>query len=203
MLMMSLRKKIAVAALGAGVVVLATPAIGYSAASSLPAGTKVSAALATGTDMTFNGTIDELGIKVTCTSFKSSGKVPTKAGYKMTLSSAPKITGCTDNLGGTDTITNNSTNGKWTLTESRTAPYKMTLTIPKAGSTFTSSVMTTCVITAAPSTADPVTGSYNDTSGTDTVSKAPIPTSGSGCSSTTATTSATVVLTPNPGAPPF
>jgi hypothetical protein len=200
---MSLPKKITVAAFAAGLVVLATPAIGYSAASSLPAGTVVTAALKKGTKMTFNGTIDGTPIVVTCKSFASSGKIPKKPGYKVTLTTPPAITGCMDDIGGTDTITNNTTHGKWTLTENTTAPYTLTLTIPKEGSTFTSSVLTSCVITAAPTAADPVTGSFNDTTGTDTVSKAPIPTSGSGCTSTTATTSATVVLTPNPGAPPF
>jgi hypothetical protein len=201
--MMSLRKKIAIVALGAGVVVLATPAIGYSASRSLPAGTKVSAKLKKGTDMIFDGAINGVPIVVTCTSFTSSGKVPAKPGYKVTLTSPPKITGCTDDFGGTDTITDNSTNGKWTLTENKTAPFTLTLTIPKAGATFKSSDLPTCLITAAPTAADPVVGSYNDANGTDTVSKAAIPTTASGCSSTKATTSATVVLTPNPGAPPF
>lgn len=191
------------AGLGVGVILLATPTAGYSATKSLPAGTTVSGNLMSGTDMIFKGIIEGEPITVTCTSFTSSGKVPKTAGYRITLSAPPKITKCKDDLGGRDTITDNSTNGKWTLTENKAAPYTMTLSIPKAGSTFSSSLLPTCVITAAPTAADPVKGSYNDTTGTDKVSSASIPTTGSGCTSGTATISATVVLTPNPGVPPF
>jgi hypothetical protein len=200
---MSLRHKIAIAACCVGVVLLATPAVSYSAANSLPAGTKVTGKLKKGTDMTFAGTIDGVGITVTCTSFVASGKVPKAGATEVPLSAPPKITGCTDSLGGTDTIKDNSTNGKWTLTADTTAPYTITLTIPKAGATFSSNALPTCVITAAPSKPDPITGSYNDTAGTVTVKKGPIPTSAAGCTATAATTSATIVLTPNPGPPPF
>jgi hypothetical protein len=202
--MMSIRKKIVVAALGAGLALVATPVAAYSAPNTLPAGTKVTAALASGTTMQFVGVIDGVSVTVKCTSFSGSGKVPKKAGDKVTLSAPPKITGCTDSLSGKDTIKTNSTNGKWTLSVTSTSPYSMTLTIPKAGATFSSSTLSSCVITAAPSAAAGVTGTYNSSTGTDTVSKAKIPTVGSGCTtSADSTTSATVVLTPNPGAPPF
>jgi hypothetical protein len=200
---MSLSKKIAIVALGVGVAVLATPSIGYSSTSSLPAGTVVKGKLATGTKMIFKGAIDNVAITVTCTAFRSTGKVPSTPKYTVYLESPPKITGCTDSLGGTDTITNNHTNGEWRLAENKTAPYTMALTIPKDGSTFFSSVLPSCVITVAPTAAAPVTGAYNDTTGTVTVTKGPIPVTGSGCSATTATVNATIVLTPNPGAPPF
>ena len=129
----------------------------------------------------------------------AKGKVPAGKPYSVTLSAPPKITGCTDTLGGSDTIKDT---GTWTLSVSKSKPYKMTLTIPKKGATFSSNVLSSCKITAAPNKPDPVTGSYDGKS-TDTVKNAAIPTSGSGCSSSTASTSATVVLSPAPGAPPF
>jgi hypothetical protein len=201
---MSLRKKLAVAALGVGLAVLATPAIGYSAVNSLPAGTKVTGSLVKGTDMIFNGHINGVPITVTCTSFRSTGTVPSAGATSIDVS-APKITGCTDSIGGIDTITDNSKHGRWSLTANTTAPYTMTLTIPKEGATFSSSVLPTCVITAAPTAPDPVTGNYNSKNGQVNVPKpgGKIPTSGVGCSSATATTTATLVLRPNPGPPPF
>jgi hypothetical protein len=171
---------------------------------SLAAGTTVTGSLKTGTDMVFAGTINGVPITVTCTSFSGSGKVPAK-GLHVTIAAA-KISGCHDTLGGTDTIATNQTNGKWGLTEvdapndeSQTEPNtgdKGVLTIPKAGATFVSSVLPTCVLTAAPTAAVRVTGTYNDIN-TDTVKAAKIPVSASGCSASTATVTATVVLSPN------
>jgi hypothetical protein len=197
-------KKVLMAALGVGMATfVAVPIASAARPNSLPAGTKVTGKLKSGTDMTFAGTINSVNITVKCTSFSASGKVPAGSPYTVTLSAPPKITGCQDSLGGTDTIATNQTNGKWTLTETKTTPYKMSLGIPKAGATFKSNVLSSCVITAEPTKAGSVSGSYNDKTGTDTVKNAAIPTSGSGCTSTAAKTSATVVLTPNPGAPPF
>ena len=156
--------------------------------------------------MVFDGHINGISVIVTCTKFSSSGKVPKAGATTVTLGAPPTINGCTDSLGGVDTIKDNETNGKWTLTANTTKPYTMTLLIPKAGATFSSSVLPTCVITAAPSKSDPVTGSYNSSNGDLTVKNGAtnkIPTTGSGCSSTTATTTATIVLRPNPGPPPF
>jgi hypothetical protein len=192
------------AALGVGMAAfVAVPVASAARPNSLPAGTKVTGALKSGTDMTFAGKINGVKITVTCTTFSASGKVPSGSPYTVTLSKPPTISGCHDSLEGTDTIKTNQSSGKWTLTETSTTPYKMALGIPKAGATFTSSVLSSCVITAEPSSAGSVSGSYNDKTGTDTVKNASIPTSGSGCTSSTAKTSATVVLTPNPGAPPF
>lgn len=202
--MMSLHKKIAMAGLGVGVALLVTPAIGYSATNHLPVGTRVDAKLQSGTDMIFHGQIDGEAIVVTCKSFTASGTIPKGNVYKMKLTHPPAITGCTDDLGGHDTITTNSTNGRWSLSVNRTSPYTLTLTIPKAGSTFESSLLgNSCVVTVAPTAAVPVAGSYNATTGYDTVSGASIATTGTGCTSKPAKTYATVVLTPNPGAPPF
>jgi hypothetical protein len=194
-------KGMLVVALGLGMAAMLVTST--SAFASLKPGQTVKASLAKGTKMTFAGDIDAVPITVTCKTFKASGKAPNPASDTVTLSAPPTISKCTDSLGGKDTIKTNSTNGSWTLSVSgASAPYTMTLTIPQAGATFTSSVESGCTITAAPSGSAGVSGSYNGTN-TDTVSGASIPTSGSGCTSSNATTSATVVLKPAPGAPPF
>jgi len=159
----------------------------------------VTGSLAPGTDMTFSGDIDGISITVSCKNFSATGKTSKKPATKFKLSAPPTVNGCTDSLGGTDTIV---TKGKWSFSVN-SAGTEVTLTIPKKGATFTSSVESGCTITAAPKKSNPVTGSYNDSSGTVTVSNASIATSGSGCSSGPATTNATVVLSPNPGAPPW
>jgi hypothetical protein len=201
--MLSRFKKVSVIALGLGMAALiAVPSASASRPNSLPKGTKVTGKLKTGTKMVFAGNIDGVPITVNCTSFTAKGKVPSAGATSINLSTPPTITGCTDTLHGTDTIKTNQTNGKWTLSVTTTTPYKMTLTTPKAGATFTSSIESGCVITAAPNAAVGITGTY-DGNNTDQVTKAPIATSGSGCTSTTAKITATVVLTPAPGPPPF
>jgi hypothetical protein len=205
---MRVRKGV-VAAVCAAAALLGTASAVFAAGDSddhfsLAAGTIVKGSLKSGTDMVFAGTINGVPITVNCTSFKGSGAVPAK-GLKVTIS-PPKITGCHDTLGGTDTITTNKTNGKWSLTEvdapndeSQTEPNTgdmATLTIPMAGATFVSSVLPVCVLTAAPTAAVAVTGTYDDIN-TDTVKAAKIAVRGSGCSASTATVTATVVLSPN------
>jgi hypothetical protein len=201
--MMSKLKKISVVALGLGMAALVAAPSAYAARpSSLPKGTKVTGKLKTGTKMVFLGNIDGVPITVSCTSFTAKGKVPAAGATSISLSAPPTISGCTDSLAGTDTVKTNQTNGKWTLSVTTTTPYKMTLGMPKAGATFTSSIESGCVITAAPKAAEGITGTY-DGNNTDQVTKAPIPTSGAGCTSTTAKVTATVVLSPAPGPPPF
>jgi hypothetical protein len=192
---------VGMAGLGMAIVVAAPSA--YAGPKTLPAGTVVTGNLETGTNMTFKGDIDSVAVTVTCTTFTASGKVPAGTPKKVNLSKPPTIKGCTDTLGGHDTITTNQTNGKWSLSiTGKASAYKMILHMPKAGATFKSSILSSCVITAAPTKAVSITGSY-DGNDTDTVTNAPIATSGSGCTSTTATTSAIVVLSPAPGPPPF
>ena len=170
--------------------------VATAAYASLPAGTVVTGKLKTGTHMVFKGDIDSIPITVTCTSFVIKGKVPSPASSTMKASAPPAITGCKDSSGGTDTI---KTTGAWSVSFTKTT---MTLNVPKSGATFKSSVLSSCTITAAPTAAVKVTGAYNDKN-TDTVTNAPIPTKGTGCTSTTAKTTATVVLSPAPGAPPW
>ncbi len=171
---------------------------------SSPSGTVVTGTNKAGTDITFKGTINGLPITVNCTSFKASGKLPA-TGLSVTLSAPPAITGCKDTLGGTDTIKTNQTNGKWKVVEidaandeNATEPNtgdKVSLVVPKAGATFTSSIVSGCTITAAPTKPASITGPYND-NGTVSDSNAPIPVSASGCSASTATVSGTILLSP-------
>jgi hypothetical protein len=214
--MKSLHLKSAVALLGAGAVVLASTSVGFASTGthkasdtddhfSVKAGTVITGNLKSGTSVTFKGSIDGIALTVTCTTFTASGKAPA-TGLSATLPVPPTLSGCMDTLGGTDTVKTNSTNGKWKIgeidapnDEAATEPNtgdKFFITIPKAGATFTSSVLSACVITAAPNGPVKITGSYDDVS-TATVTNSTIPTSGSGCSSTSATTSATEVLSPS------
>jgi hypothetical protein len=208
----SRRKKTIIAGVCAGAIVLATASAVLAIDNAPPTGTTVRGKLLAGGDLTFTGaTINGLAVQTSCASFSAHGVVPSKPSYKVDLSTSPKIDNCSDNLagsdkplGGTDTITTNSVNGPWMLKESSAAPYTMTLVIPKAGATFTSSMLPGCVITAAPTAKAAIEGSYDPTTATVSVTDAPIALSGSGCTvGGSATVSATVVLNPNPGMPPF
>lgn len=170
--------------------------VATAAFASLPAGTTVTAKLKTGTKVTFKGDIDSVPITVSCTTFTATGKVPSPASDTMKSTVPPTIKGCTDSSGGTDTI---KTSGTWTLTIASTT---LTLGVPKDGATFKSSILSGCTITAAPTAAIKVVGAYNGHN-TDTVTNKPVPTKGTGCTSTTATTSAVEILSPAPGAPPW
>ncbi|MBO0727895.1 MAG: hypothetical protein J2P57_01465 [Acidimicrobiaceae bacterium] len=208
--MLSRTKKFAIAGTCAGALIAGTAAASFANADagdnfSRPAGTVETAALKTGTTMNFKGTIDGVAITVKCTGFKASGKLPA-TGLTVTLTNPPTISGCTDSLGGTDTVTTNQTNGKWKLqevdapaTSDTVEPNtgdKAVLIIPKAGATFKSSILSSCTVTAAPSGAARVSGTYNDIN-TIHDNGANIPTAGTGC--TTAANAhvvATVVLSP-------
>jgi hypothetical protein len=181
----------------AGVIGTATAAY-----ATLGSGVTVTASLKSGTDMTFAGNINSVPITVSCTTFSASGTTGSSPSDTVPLTGSPTISGCTDSTGGTDTITTNTTNGKWSLSVTSKKPYKATLSIPKAGATFKSNILSGCTITAAPTKAAAVKGSF-DGNQTDTVKNAKIKTKGTGCTSTTAKTSAVVILSPAPGPPPY
>jgi hypothetical protein len=210
--MLSRAKKFAIAGACTGALMLGTGTAAFAANGadtgdhfSLAAGTVVTSALKSGTKVTFKGSIDGVAITVTCTTFTASGKIPA-TGLTVPLSAPPTISGCKDTLGGTDTVKTNTTNGKWKLREkdvTTTADSaepnsgdKAILTIPKAGATFVSSFLPTCTVTTAPSGPANVTGTYDDIN-TIQDTNASIPTSGSGCTTTAASETATVVLSPN------
>ena len=206
---MSLRK-IALGSLGITAAALLVTTTVYASTTdsedhfSLAAGTIVKGALVSGTKMVFNGKVDGTSVTVKCTKFASAGKIPAK-GLTVTLSAPPTISGCTDSAGGTDTVKTNQTNGAWKMREvdaasdeSATEPNsgdKLKLIIPKRGAVFSSSLLAGCKITVAPSGPASVTGKYNDIN-TDTVTKAPVPVSASGCTASGTTATAKVILSP-------
>lgn len=208
---MLLKKKMVLSTVGVGAALLLSATTVWATSTdtddhyNVAAGTTVTGNLKTGTQMVFHGTINGIPITVNCTKFTASGKTPA-TGLVVTLSTPPTISGCKDTVGGTDTITTNSTNGKWKLTgvdlstetETATEPNtgdKAALHIPMAGATFTSSILRDCVLTVAPTGAVNVTGTYND-AGTIQDTNKTIPVTGAGCSSSTSTVTATVILSP-------
>ena len=194
--MISRHKKMLIVAVSTVAMVLGTATAVYG---SVAPGTTV-----TGTSghVVFNGTINGIAITVTCTNFTDSVVVPAGADKSLNIP-PPTINGCTDSLTGTDTITTNSTNGSWKL-KSNSTGTKLKLVIPIKGATFKSSFVKGCLITAAPTAAVKVSGTYNSGNGTDTVTSQPIAVSASGCTATNASTTVTVTFSPNPGAiPPF
>jgi len=170
--------------------------VAATAGASLKPGTKVSG---TSSHVVFKGDINGVPITVTCTSFKTSGTVTSSDKTSMAVG-APSITGCKDSLGGTDTI---KTSGSWKLT-SNSSGSTVSLVIPKDGATFTSSVLKSCKVIAAPSKAAPVAGAYSSSKGTVTSKNAKIAVKGSGCTAASTSETATIKLSPNPGKiPPF
>jgi hypothetical protein len=190
-------------AIGVGTAIAATAAGDTDDHANLPAGTLVTGS---GT-LTSTGVFGGVSITVTCTSVKASGKVPA-TGLSITLPAPPKITRCTDSLGGTDTVT---TSGKWKIKfidvsndEAQKEPNtgdKAKLTIPVDGATFSSSLDPACVVTVAPTAAASGTGTYDDNK-TASVKNATIPVSpNASCPSGTGTTakiSTTIILSPHP-----
>ncbi len=209
---LSKAKKVVVATIGVFVLLGATASTVYAVTNtdtgdhfSLPAGTVVAGALKTGTTFVAKGTIDSSPITVTCTTFSTTGSIPA-SGLKINVA-PPTISGCTDSLGGSDTVNTNQTNGKWSLKEKdavtgdTTEPNtgdKVKLTIPMAGATFQSSILgSACVIVVEPTAKGSVTGTYDDNSTMTftNVSFATAPSATSTCtSSNTSTSSATEVL---------
>jgi hypothetical protein len=155
---------------------------------------------------TGSGTFGGVAITIKCTSITASGKAPSK-GLTVTLSAPPVISGCTDTLGGTDTIT---TSGTWKIaevdlandetgTEPNATGDKGKIIIPMDGATFQSSIDPACVVTVAPTASASITGSYND-AGKAVIKNKKVPVSpGASCPSgtgTTGTLSSTLTLSP-------
>lgn len=131
--------------------------------------------LVSGTDLVFSGgTIDGVGVTVSCSTFIATGTVPAK-GLVVTLSSPPTISGCSDNLGGTDTVTTSKSG--WKLEANKTGTTA-TLVQPKKSATFTSTALSSCTVTAGPSK---IAGSYNDLNAETITDGGPIKTVGKGC----------------------
>ncbi len=191
--MMSLRKKVLTAVLGVGAMLLATGMTGYASSNSLPVGTAVT----TSGTLHFVEGVDGLTIKVICTGFAGSSTVI--GPNRLNFVPSPTITGCTDSLGGTDTITTNSINGKWFLA----APAPMKLGIPQAGATFTSTAaqLAGCTITWTPAGLVKLTGVYNGIN-IDKVTNQPLAVSAVGCSASSMNIWVKAVMAPAPGPVP-
>jgi hypothetical protein len=168
-----------------------------------PASTTVKASLLTGSNAVFTGTVSGVAVTSTCKVSTTAFKTPAH-GLGPVTTSNPVFSSCTDSLGGTDTVKTNSTNGTWKATfldvandeAKEVAGDRLKLTIPKAGATIVSSVLPTCKITVAPSAAANAIAKYNDVNRLG-FAKAPIPTSGTGCTtSATGSYSANYTLTP-------
>ena len=188
-------KKLTVAASLAGVLGFASASSAFATSTLhlIPANTLITGALKAGTKFTATATIDGIPVSASCTKLSVTGTTPAN-GLTVTATKLPRVSGCKDSLGGTDTVTANSTNGKWKITWiSATKAY---ILVPKAGLTVTTSLLPGCVVTVAPTAPLKVTGTY------DNVKKLSFknvsgPVSGSGCpANATGKFSGTVVFTP-------
>jgi hypothetical protein len=145
------------------------------------------------TKAVFVAPVDGIDLTVTCTSFKSSGKTPA-SGLTVELPTAPTYSGCTDSAGGTDTV---KTSGAWTITANSTGS-QLTIGLPKDAATFTSSILSGCVVTIAPSGATTLTGKYNDSNKL-TLTKAKFAIGGNAECAAGPTSTATQTVTFKPG----
>lgn len=191
---MSLNKKmLLIGVLSMSAMLLSTGTAAYAVRNTLPAGTAVTVS---GT-LHFDEGINGLTIKVKCTSFAATATVV--GPNHLNFVPSPAITGCTDSLGGTDTITTNSTNGNWFLA----APAPMKLGIPQAGATFTSTAvqLAGCTTTWTPAGLVKLTGAYNGVN-TEKVTSQPLAVSAVGCSASTMKIWVKAVMAPNTGPVP-
>lgn len=187
--MLSTRKKLAFAA---SAIAATSMALGVSGAAFAKSsahfsnpGVTDTGTLAAGATLVFSGgTIDGVGITVTCTGFSASGVVPAK-GLSITLSSGPSISGCTDNQSGIDTITTKASG--WKL-EANSSGTVLTLIMPKKGAVFSSTALAGCSVTAGPAKE---AGSYNDSNAETLTNAGPIKTKGKGCVSAGTTVAST------------
>jgi hypothetical protein len=203
------RKLAIVLTSAAALVALASPAAFADAGDTLlPANTTFT--VSNSTPVTLSGTVTVGFIPVTVTVTCPVNDVtltamtgPASPGsLTATVTVDPTFTHCTDNQGGTDTVT---TSGSWTLTnndvgdpvaEPQASGDELVLGIPSGGAKFFSSALSGCTITANAST--PTTSSFNDGSGTGasstsgTFTKAPVSVTGSGgCSASSSALSGT------------
>jgi hypothetical protein len=164
-------KKLTATIIATGLIVASVPAIVIAGTTNATGvAVNVTASLKSNTVSTFtvtSGSPLPKGTKVTCTSSITKFVLTTKGGGLGPLPiSNPSFTGCTDNLGGTDTLTSNSTNGAWTSTyvnaATASASNMLKIGIPKAGQTLKSSVAPNCTLTVDPTAAGSVSGTYDN-----------------------------------------
>ena len=169
-----------------------------STAHLVPGNTLIKVALQTGTKSVFSGTVQGVAVTVSCTASTTSFKTPA-TGLGPIVTSNPTFTGCTDTLGGKDTIKTNSTAGTWKSTfvaGSGSKPAQLKLTVPKGGATVVSSILPSCTVTVAPTAAATAIATYNNLS-TAAFHTVALPTAGTGCTtSATGKLTATYILKP-------
>jgi hypothetical protein len=195
---MSVRARTAMAVLGVGVALVVPATIGDAAVSNtLPIHTTVTVTLKPGTDLTLGGYINSVPVTVTCTGFSTSGITEDKPALKV---SPPAISGCTDSLGGTDTITTSqgSVQQVWKFL----APdcCQIEFRIPENGAVFSSTALGGCVVTWSP-LINVLQGTYNEIN-TFTFDTS-LSVSSTGCTVTKWwNSSGTMVFSPSPGSLP-
>lgn len=184
---MNIRRRAVGAAFGVlgATVLTCTPAMAASPAYVLsPAKTPVTASLPAAT--TFH--IDFGGATVDCTAATFAGITP-KAGLVLPLPAAgDSIFGCTDSLGGTETVT---VQGAWKLVFF--GPKRAKLVIPQGGATIISTLG--CTNTLSPSASTALLGSYG--AGTFSLATSYVVDS-STCSSALSSVALSVTLSLNP-----
>lgn len=205
--MLRISKKLALAASLTAVVVGLGTGIAFAAGdtddSISPANTAFTAN--NSTNIVFKGNVNGFPITVTCTHSSLSGTTPATGLGPINISN-PSFTSCTDSVFGTDTVTTNSTNGRWQLTfidaandETQNEPNtgdQLQITIPKAGATFKSTALSGCTITVAPTASANITGTYDDAN-TLSFSSANVTVSGAGCTATSSAVTGSYKSTTN------
>jgi hypothetical protein len=186
--------KIALATAATAALASATPGTAYASGGVSPANTPVTA---TSTNIKFSGVLNGLSFTVTCTNSVIKAVTPATGYGPVPISPDPTFSSCTDNLGGTDTVSTNHNNGSWQLT-AIPSPTGLKITVPTAGVTLTTTYLPGCVVTGAPNGPANMTASY-DNAGTATLSNVSLPTSGNfacGIVSNNATVNGKYTLSP-------
>lgn len=115
-----------------------------------PAGKHVSVKVTEKTKFAFNAKFDGQKASMLCKGFSSTGVTP-HAGLVLKIQ-PPRFSGCTDSLGGKDTITTNLEHGSWKLSFAAPKAGKIAvrLGIPEKGARLVSTFDPYCVIVAGP-----------------------------------------------------
>jgi len=191
--MKSIVSKLALATVVAGTLVGVAGAPAWAAGIS-PTSTLITAS---STSLKFSGTLNGSSFTATCTSATIQFTTPASGYGPVSVVNDPAITGCTDNLGGSDTVLANHVNGSWSVLATSTPSVQLTLS--QAGATFTTTALAGCTVTAAPTAAATITASFNNTSHRATFSGASVPFAGNAaCGSVGATGTVTGVFTTSP-----
>jgi hypothetical protein len=167
-----------------GLVVTGAVSAGASGPNLSPASSTITA---TSTNLAFHGTLNGLAFTASCTGSSFSFSTPAApTGLGPFSLGSPTFTGCTDNFGGTDTITAGAT--AWQATFVNATAEKVQLTLPIAGATFSTSALPGCTVTASPTAATTITANYSETTGRATIpSTTTVSFAGSGCGTVGAT----------------